>query len=180
MAYRAGDENALGWLVRRYVGPVHRFLTRMVGDARMAEDLAQETFIKAWRHLNRFDENKPFLPWLLTIAQRTAIDELRKKHALPFSILEDEALPDLGATIADTQPLPDVWLARKETAAVLEEELLRLPPRTRAILLMHETEDLTFEAIAELMKEPMNTVKSRYRRAILALKKQLTERFSTM
>lgn len=177
-AYRAGDESALHFLIQKHVGSVHRFLTRLTGDEHLAEELTQDTFLKVWKRQGAFDLTKPFRPWLFTIARRTAIDELRKKRALPFSHVADETLPDLAESIPDDQPLPDAWLLREETTGILNDELQKLPLLARTILLLHETEDLTFDHIAEIMGEPMNTVKSRYRRALITLKKALTERFS--
>ena len=132
--------------------------------------------MKAWKHLPRFDVTKSFKTWLFSIAHHTAIDHLRKRHAIPFAQLEHEDLPDFSATISDTRELPDVLLARQDVADILEESLMILPVEIRSTILLHEREGMTFQEIADATKTPMNTVKSRYRRALTVLRKHLLEK----
>lgn len=176
-AYREGDEDALAILIRRHIGSVYRFLYRMANDAQTAEDLTQETFIKVWKHLPRFDPSKTFKTWTFSIAKNSAIDYFRKKNPSLVKAESADAADPLES-VPDAQPLPDELLERKETAAYLDEALSALPPRTRSIVLMHETEDMTFQEIADATGEPMNTVKSRYRRALATLKERLMARFT--
>lgn len=176
IAYRAGDERVFAFLVARYLTSLYRFLLRMTRDEHAAEHLAQETFLKAWRHLARFNAEKSFKTWLFSIAHHTAIDYLRKHHAIPFTHLETEDQPDFGSTIADTKELPDSILAQQDMAKTLEGGLATLPTRTRSAILMHEREDMTFQEIADATREPMNTVKSRHRRALATLREYLRGR----
>ncbi len=169
-AYHAGEEPALSELVRRYLSPVFRFLVHMIGDADAAEDVAQETFVKAWKHLRRFKTEKSFKTWLFAIAKNTAIDALRKKNPIAFSTLEKEDGPDIAESIADDQPLPDIVLDRERTKGEIDAALAELPPKARTVIVLHEAEDLTFQEIADTLGEPMNTVKSRYRRGVAALR----------
>ncbi len=176
VAYRAGEEMAFTYLVVRYLGDLYRFLVHLTGDRHFAEDLCQETFLKAWKHLERFDIKKSFKPWVFTIAHHAAIDYLRKQRPTPFAMLEREDLSDFGATIPDQQDLPDVLLAHKDLAKILEQGLAVLPFNTRSTVLLHQQEGLTFQEIADAMQEPLNTVKSRYRRALSTLKQYLTDK----
>lgn len=169
-AYQQGDQTALSFLVERYLTIMYRFLFHMVGDTHTAEDLTQETFVKVWKYLNRFDTKKSFKPWIFSIARNTAIDFLRKKHPLPFSQLALEDAPDFSETLVDTQPLPSALLEQQDTANFLETSLQKISPLARSIILMHEVDDLTFQEIANHLKEPLNTVKSRHRRTLIALK----------
>ncbi|MBP6945459.1 sigma-70 family RNA polymerase sigma factor [Patescibacteria group bacterium] len=169
-----GDETALAFLIERYASSVYRFLARMLNDRLIAEDLTQETFIKVWKSLSRFDPTKAFKPWLFSIARNTAIDHVRKKHPFSFSSLEDEEDRSFTESVADVRLLPSSLLEQKDLGDQLTQALTHLSPIARSIVLMHETEDLTFQEIADMLKEPLNTVKSRYRRALLALQTKLT------
>ncbi|HWR00019.1 MAG TPA: sigma-70 family RNA polymerase sigma factor [Candidatus Methylomirabilis sp.] len=175
-AYREGGDDALDILVRRHLAAVYRFLHRMVGDVQAAEDLTQEAFVKAWRRLSTFDSSRSFKAWLFAIARNTAVDYFRKRKAVVFAALEDDEMPDISAAIADERPLPDEVLERGDMAAQLESALGALPPKARSVVLLHETEEMTFQEISDATGEPLNTVKSRYRRALALLRKKLTDR----
>lgn|SRR3989338_5463038 len=177
-AYRDGKDDALATLVRRHITAMHRFLRRLTGDATVAEDLTQDSFVKAWKNLSKFNPSKSFKPWLFVIARNTAFDYFRKRKTVTFSELENDDVPDLAEVIADDRPLPDEVLARADVAARLERALDGLPPNARSVVLLHETEDMTFQEIADAVGEPLNTVKSRYRRAIIVLRKMLTDGLS--
>lgn len=172
-AYRNGEDEALRELVQRHIPAVYGFIFRMVGDAHAAEDLSQDTFVKIWKNLRRYDVTKPFRTWLFAIAKNVAIDYLRKKKNPTFSEIENEDGQEISDTIQDVQPLPPEILERAELAQDLERALLQIPPESRSIILMHEMEDLTFQEIADALKKPMNTVKSRYRRALLMMREIL-------
>lgn len=175
LAYRRGEDGAFAVLIQRHLSPLYGFLRRLVNDAAVAEDLTQDAFVKAWKNLARFNPSKPFKPWLFAIARNTAFDYFRKRKAVTFSEIENDDVPDLAGVIADERPLPDEILAREDVAARLEQALGSLPPHARSVVLLHETEDMTFQDIAETVGEPLNTVKSRYRRALAALRKALTD-----
>lgn len=171
--YRKGNDLALSILIQRHLASVYRFVLRMVGDAALAEDIVQETFLKAWRHLAKFNAAKSFKTWVFSIAKNATIDQVRKKNPIVFSQLEKEDDSNFSDAIPDQQPLADEILERADAASVLADALSKLPLKTRSIILMHDTEDLTFQDIADAVGEPMNTVKSRYRRALDVLRKHL-------
>jgi len=169
--YLAGDEDAFTALVKNHLTPVYSFVYRLVGDARNTEDITQETFLKAWKHIRRFRPGSNFKTWLFTIAHRTAVDFLRKKKDLVFSDFEnDKGENALLATTADSGPLPDEKSMDAFDAAKLEEALVQLPPLYREVLLLHYHNHLTFDAVAGIVGKPLNTVKSQHRRALLALR----------
>lgn len=161
-------------LVETHLPSVFRFITRLVGDTRVAEDLTQETFLKVWLSLSTYKPSLSFKSWLFSIARNTAIDYLRKRQPIPFSTLDREDQDTFAEQIPDPLSLPTIQLEQKELRAILSQTLAQLPPASRSVVLLHDTEDLTFEDISKLTKEPMNTVKSRYRRAILRLRNLLT------
>ncbi len=171
-AYLAGEETAFGELTNRHLRGVYSFALRLVGDASAAEDISQETFLKAWKSLKKYDvHSSKFKTWLLRIARNTAIDYLRKKKHVPLSAFENEAGSNvLAETIADTEELAPQMLERLDDARELHATLEELNPKHREILLLYYTNDCTFEEIAAMLGEPTNTVKSRHRRALAALK----------
>lgn len=172
LAARAGEAVAFDILVRRHAAPVYRFVFRLVKDGPTAEDITQETFLKVWKNLKRFNPEKSFKAWIYRIARNTAFDWLKKKRAFPFTELEGEdgETAEVGE-MADEAPLPDELVLSQELRVELAAALDRLAPRARSVVLLHEIDDLTFQEIADVSDEPLNTVKSRYRRALVELRK---------
>lgn len=163
--YRAGREEALVELIQRFSASLYRFIWRLIGDASMAEDLVQETFLKVWKHLSSFREQESFKAWIFSIARHLSIDYLRKKKMMVFSAMgeEEDVIAD---TIADERPLILADLEQQEVKFAIQEALEQLSPPAKMVVLLHDEEELTFEEIAQVTAEPMNTVKSRYRRAL--------------
>jgi RNA polymerase sigma-70 factor (ECF subfamily) len=135
-----------------------------------AADIAQETFVKAWKHLPRFDARTSFRSWLFTIAKRTAIDELRKRHALPFSAIVTPNGADYAeALISDMpSPLESAHAARRE--AFVASAVGQLSDSHATIVRLRIVDDLTFSQISHTLGTPLNTVKSAYRRAVTQLR----------
>ncbi|MGC9602740.1 MAG: sigma-70 family RNA polymerase sigma factor [Minisyncoccia bacterium] len=175
--YLGGNEGAFAELTKRHLSGVYSFVVRFVGNAEEAEDITQETFLKAWKSLKKYDSrSSKFKTWLFRIARNGAIDFLRKKKHVPFSQFEtDGGANVLTETIPDTEELPDELIMKLEDAQELRAVLERLPPKLREILLLYYTNELTFEEIGALLGEPANTVKSRHRRALQTLRKILEE-----
>lgn len=173
--YLSGDQKALEFLFSRWLGPIYAFLYRRLGNAPDAEDAAQETFVKCWRNLKKFDQTKSFKPWIFRIAHNTAVDFLRKKKMPVFSQLDSgaEEAERFEETLADPSPLPAELYERKNLAEELARAVASLAPAYRDVLFLHYNDHLTFQEIAETLDEPLNTVKSRHLRALVALKKLL-------
>ncbi len=172
--YLKGDETALEILIRRYLKPVYIFAYRQVGNLRDAEDITQEVFIKAWRHLKKFDCNKSFKTWIFSIARNATIDFLRKKKIAPFSELENEDSENsMAETVVDPAPLPQEIFDRKNLAQELAVAMEKLSPKYRTVLFLHYNDHFTFQEIADITGEPINTVKSRHQRAITKLRELL-------
>ena len=171
-SYIKGDEPAMEELVRRYLGGIYSFAARYTGNPDNAADIAQETFVKLWKNINRFDQKASFRPWIFKIAKNTALDWLRKRADVPFSAFEDsetgESKLDIGVS-GDLDNIIDI----KAGAARAKILLGKLPEKYQSVIRMHDEEELTFKEIAGIFREPLNTVKSRYRRAILALRNRL-------
>mgnify|MGYP001572821237 FL=1 len=168
--YIAGDDSALETLVARHLTLTYRFVYKMTGNAQDAEDITQETFIKAWRALKTFDQTKNFTTWLLTIAKHTAIDMLRKKRGLSFADFEnDDGTNRLIEILASDSQSPDRYAEGIEARNTTNN----LPDAYHEILSLHYDDGLTLEEIGIELKKPTNTIKSQHRRALAALRKIL-------
>lgn len=170
-----GNDSSFRLLMEKYLKPVYNFLRQLVKDASVADDLTQETFIKAWKHIRRFDQSRSFKTWIFTIAKNTAYDYLRKKKSIPFSFFkkneEDRGLEE----ISEEGVLPDEILEKEDLARELEEKLKEIPRKYRSILFLHYKEDFSLYEIAEILKKPYNTVKSLHYRALLRLKEAFSK-----
>lgn len=172
----AGDRVAFSVLVERYVSPIYKFSYRYVRNGPDAEDIAQETFLRVWKNLKKFDQAKNFKTWLFAIAKNASLDLLKKKRTLPFSSLAegDEAVEAVLApyvAIADTSETSfDQNILKKN----FDVALARLPSHYRDVMVLRYTDNLKFREIAERLGEPIDTVKSRHRRG-LALLRSMTD-----
>ncbi|MFA6227897.1 MAG: sigma-70 family RNA polymerase sigma factor [Patescibacteria group bacterium] len=176
--YLSGKEQALEELVARYFKAIYGFVFGYVRNQDEAEDLTQVTFIKAWRGIKRFDCRKNFKVWLFTIAKNTALDYLKKKKPLNFSAFEnDEGDNMLAETLADPGPLPDEIFERNDLSELLAEAVNNLPAQYQPVIRLHHVAGFSLSEIAEITGQPLNTVKSRHRRALLLLREYLIKKF---
>ncbi len=169
--YLGGNEAALNELVRRYAGHIYNFIYQYIRSPQETEDLTQDTFFKVWRHLRKFDTTKKFKVWIFQIARNTVFDFLRKKRTQVLSDLGDEETGEFD--VPDNQPLPEEVFERKETEFKVRKIIASLPPVYQAVLSLYYLNQLNFREIAEVLGEPIDTVKARHRRAIIRLKKEL-------
>jgi RNA polymerase sigma-70 factor (ECF subfamily) len=156
-----GSEEAFRELVERFERPVYGLIVRIVRRGEIAEELAQETFVKAWRALARFDPERKFSSWLFKIAHNTALDALRRKGeetlSLDEPVGEGEEPRELPADPRAEDPL--VRLAARGAGRALERAMAALRPQYREILLLRFGEGLAYEEIAEVTGAPLGTVK---------------------
>jgi RNA polymerase sigma-70 factor (ECF subfamily) len=162
-------------LIKDYIKPVYNFVYRLIGKPEEAEDLTQETFLKALKNIKSFDETKNFKTWLFTIARNTVTDFYRKKKTLNFSSLNsrDEDSEPFESTLASGGLSPEEIFEKKEEELVLLGALGCLNIDERTIIVLHHTDGLTFEEIGQVVDKPMNTVKSTYRRALEKLRRAM-------
>ena len=170
-----GDVGFLETLIERYSVPVYNFIYRYTGFDSHANDLAQDTFVKMWRNIKKFDSSKRFKTWIFQIAKNTALDWLKKKHPKTFSELEiiTDSDEEYAFDVADTTPLPDELATKKELEKEVERALMKISPEFRAVISLHLFSELTFQEISDMTGEPLNTIKSRYRRGLSAIKEHL-------
>lgn len=184
----AGDRDAFGELVSRWQDRIHAVTQRMTGDAHLARDLAQETFLRAWSSLSSFEGGAAFGTWLHSIAINQVRTEMRRRSArkrgAPVSI---EALGrgdggDAGSgepgTFEPEGPAGDPArpMEERERATLLQHAVAELDPEFREVLVLREFRDLQYEEIAEITGVPVGTVRSRLFRARSELRRRLEGR----
>ena len=171
----AGDERAYRELVQRYQRQVYSLALRMLRVPEDAEDLTQETFIRMFKALDRYDATRPFPAWLFTIAARLSIDHLRRRRLKTVSIFRQE--PDTGEEhVLDLQDPgfgPEELAERHEEEQRTESLIGSLPEHYRVVVLLRHQQGLSYEEIAEALRLPLGTVKARIHRARALLKDRL-------
>ncbi len=157
-----GDQDAFAALVERYQRAVFNLCYRMLGEAREAEDAAQETFLRAYQHVDRYDAGRPFKTWLLSIASNYCIDRLRKRRLTWLSL--DEPLPPHPALNSQEAGPEDTTLYRERDAAV-HRLLNQLAPEYRAAIILRYWYDMSYLEIAGILDTTESAIKSRLFRA---------------
>lgn len=163
----AGSERAFGDLVRRYERPIFSLIVRMVHDASIAEDVAQETFLKAFRRLDTFDPTRKFSSWLFKIAHNATLDHLRRPSldTLPLEA-HDDGEADFASVLADEKSeSPEAGAGRYDLARALDRGLRGLRPDYAEVLLLRFRQGLSYQEIAEVTGQPLGTVKTNIHRA---------------
>lgn len=168
-AHLAGDRLAFGELVERYQNRLLNFIYRTTGDRERAEDLVQETFIRVYRHLHRFDQTKKFSTWIYTISSNLAKNELRNRSRNPLVLFQTL----MKNRDADTRPLewedntyrPDDLFRKRHLKSQVDAAVDQLPEHHRTVFILREMEGKTYEEIAEITTTNLGTVKSRLNRA---------------
>lgn len=151
---RRGDRNAFGELVCRYYPGVVQVIYRLCNDAGLAEDMAQEAFLRAWINLPSFHPQSSLRNWLYRIAVNATLDVLRHR---PEERLEDEA----AEMIADQAAGPESALIEKESTVLVQQALSSLPEAARSVLVLREYGGLSYQEIAGVLDVPVGTVMSR-------------------
>jgi len=168
-----GNDYSFEKLLGKYLKPVFNFVYQLTGDMTASEDLTQESFVKAWKNIKKFDTEKSFKTWIFTIAKNTAYDYFKKKKTIPFSSFVDEEGNNRLENMSDGNILPDEILERKDIARELDKKINEIPKHYRIILLLRYREDLSLQEIAGILGKPYNTIKSGHQRALEKLRKLL-------
>jgi len=174
----AGSQEAYRLILTRYQRPVISLVRRMVSEAALAEDVAQEVFVKAFRALDSFDQRRKFSSWLFKIAHNSAIDQLRRRQVDTVALeTTDSEQPDLVAVIADTSvDSPATRMERRDLAAAIEGAVSSLRPEYREVVVLRFQEGLAYEEIAQVTGLPLGTVKTHIFRARKAMARHLAAR----
>ncbi len=185
--YLSGNEKALEEIIKRYLPLMYSFSKRYSGDADNASDIAQEVFVKVWKHIKQFDTSKNFKVWIFSIAKHTALDWLKKKNAIPFSLLTErqeyenfsaQGGPTAGWEENIADPNQGTIIDRFYQESLSQNFALatqKLPQKYNSVIHLYHNKNLNFREISSVLKESINTVKSRYRRGLILLRKVLSK-----
>jgi RNA polymerase sigma-70 factor, ECF subfamily len=175
-----GDMDAFSELVTHYERRVFRMAKQITQNDDDAEDVLQETFLKAYTHLDNFQGNSKFYTWLVRIAVNEALMKLRKRRSdktvpldEPINTGEDEMVRE----IAVWDENPEESYSREELSSVLNEAIQSLKPAYRTVFVLRDIEELSIEETAEALNLSISAVKSRLLRARLQLREKLTRQF---
>lgn len=167
----AGDSRAFNDLINRYKRQVFSLIFRLVHNQSDAEDIAQETFIKAYKSFASYDPSYPFLTWLFKIAHNSAIDFLRAQKPDSLSIHDEENPLD----IEDTQISLEERIEAASQQELIDRVLGTLPPLYREVLVLRHQQELSYEEISQSLDIPVGTVKIRLFRARDIMKQKLVK-----
>jgi RNA polymerase sigma-70 factor, ECF subfamily len=156
-----GDQDAFAELVYTYQDAVYNLCYRMLSDTVEAEDAAQEAFLRAYLHLQRYDAARSFKTWLLTIASNYCIDRIRRRRMQWLSL--DDPLPNL--TLREDDPEPEDMAILREQSHALQKLLHKLPPDYRAAVVLRYWYDYSYIEIADILDTTESAIKSRLFRA---------------
>ncbi|HEX2076188.1 MAG TPA: sigma-70 family RNA polymerase sigma factor [Longimicrobium sp.] len=174
-----GSDKAYRELLGRYQRPVFSIIYRMIRDREQAEDLAQETFVRVFNHIDRYDPRYKFSSWIFKIATNLTIDWIRRKELNTVSIdgsrnaVTAEQIEATSITIASPDENPEELLEAKELGKEIEAAIGRLRPEYRAAILLRHVEGLEYQEIAEILALPLGTVKTYIHRGRNELREQL-------
>lgn len=173
---RRGDADAFGTLVAHYSAALFRVVRRMAADTPEAEAIVQEAFLRTWRAVRagRVGSERPFFPYLVTVALNVGRDRWRKERRLDFSELEplEEQLPD-------PQSGPERLLEESEARQRLAQAVAELPPPYRAVIALRYDAGLSYDEIATALDLPLNTVRTHLHRAKAQLRLALQDMLET-
>ncbi|MDR0787672.1 MAG: sigma-70 family RNA polymerase sigma factor [Gemmatimonadota bacterium] len=176
---QAGSERACRELLNRYQRPVFSLIYRMVRDRELAEDLAQETFVKVFNHLDRYNPKFKFSSWVFKIGSNLAIDTLRKRQLRTISLdgsrkaTSEDEIAASRITVASGDENPEEQLLARELGEELERAIGMLRPEYQTAILLRHVEGRPYEEIAGIMGMPLGTIKTHLHRARNELKQLL-------
>jgi RNA polymerase sigma-70 factor (ECF subfamily) len=167
---KAQDETAFEQIMNLYADRLYNYILRMVDNAADAEDLVQETFLRAYQGLPTFDGRASLSTWLYRIATNLCIDHQRRRArrvpTVSYALQEDEDGEPVEWEFPDLQtPNPLDTVLNRELETVVEEAIGNLSPKLKTVLLLYDVEELSYEEIARVLNIPIGTVKSRLNHA---------------
>jgi len=170
-----GDQRAFAEIVDLYKDKLYHLAYRMSGNRQEAEDVVQETFLRVFRSLDRYDANQKFSTWIYRIATNLCIDRLRKRRAV-YSL--DAESPDRDgldgyAMLPSDDRTPESELLLSETQRLIHEAIATLPVKYKSVMILRYLQDLSLQEISDVLDMPVTTIKTRVHRGREFLRKKL-------
>ncbi|MFA5535987.1 MAG: sigma-70 family RNA polymerase sigma factor [Bacillota bacterium] len=165
-----GDRIAFGELIEKYQKQIYSLAYRLTNNADDAQDLAQEIFIKVYQVLSKYDQERPFFPWLYRVATNVCYTELRRK---PNGEVSLEKVIEVGSLIPISPEQPEEEYVQKETQMLVQQALAELPENYRVPMVLRYLEELSYQEIADAMELPLTTIETRLYRGRILLQKRL-------
>ncbi|MBN2303653.1 MAG: sigma-70 family RNA polymerase sigma factor [Anaerolineae bacterium] len=178
---QAGDQSAYAQLVEENANRIYRLALRMVGNEADAEDVLQETFLSAFKSIDRFQERASLSTWLYRIATNAALMRLRRKEPVQVSVdepIESDDGDQIPRQFFDFCCLPEESLMREEAQAEMKRAIDELSPTLRSVFVLRDIEGLSTQETADALDLSVSAVKSRLMRARLSLRETLSQYFS--
>jgi RNA polymerase sigma-70 factor (ECF subfamily) len=176
---REGDDSGFGLLIEKYRRPIVHFMFRMVHNQAIAEELAQEVFLRVYRSRQTYRAEARFSTWLYRIATNLGVNHARdtKHERTAQNVYLDQADPETGTTpdVADATPTVEQDLVRREKMRAIREHVMALPERQRTAVLMHKYQEMDYKQIGEVLKLSESATKSLLFRAYQALREKLKD-----
>jgi RNA polymerase sigma-70 factor (ECF subfamily) len=173
--YLKGNDEALEFLVQKYLKPMYNFVFKYMHTAEAAEDVTQEAFLKIWKNIRKFNGKYKFKTWAFTVAKNTALDHLKKKGFVALAADNNEENP-IEKILVGYEPLPEEAMAKIEDAQMVNRAVQRLPEKYGRVLSLYYKNQLNFREISEALNESIHTIKTRHLRALIYLKKELRQK----
>lgn len=171
-----GDQDAFETLVEQYRPLLFNSIYQILGDYDQSCDILQQVFLQLYLSLPSLKQDKSFRGWLLKVARNRCLDELRRKHAMPFStleVIEDEDEASLLLSLSDPSPLPEEIAERHDLRSAVRRAIDELPPRYRRVVLLRYAGQRSFAEIGQALSIPAATAKTHFQRAKVLLRAAL-------
>lgn len=172
---RNGDRAAFEELVQLYRDKIYHLAYRMLGNRQEAEDAVQETFLRVYLNLERYDETQKFSTWIFRIGTNLCIDRLRKKkpnYSLDAELPDGEG-GDWYSMLPSEEPLPEDQIVLSETQAQIRQAIEMMPDKYKSVVVLRYLQDMSLQEIGDVLDMPVTTVKTRVHRGREFLRMQL-------
>ena len=173
-----GDQLAFAELVELYQEKLYHMAYRMLNNKSEAEDIVQETFLRVYNNLHRYDENQKFSTWIYRIATNLCIDLLRKRkqvYSLDAESSDYEGLDGYSMIPSDNRT-PESELLISETQSIIHKAIDQLPPKYKSVMVLRYIQELSLQEVGDILDMPVTTVKTRVHRGREYLRRKLEYR----
>src|ERR1035437_5277189 len=172
--YLDGDKDVFNEIVNRYLKLVYKFVYRLIGNEKEAEDISQVIFLKTWKNIRKFDTEKTFKTWIFSIAKNTSIDYLRKRKDIPMSLFDNEqggnVIEDnLTSEEPDASEIFSLAQDKNQVQAIMN----KLSIIQKEVIILKYVNEMSLSEIAVILDIPVDTAKSHHRRALIKMRSLL-------